>query len=183
MLHEVIKGNVRLVVDYDNEYVESPREWDCISKMVCFHKKKDFGDKHDFDYKDYDNMAGLKKAIIKKYDPIIIFPLYLCSHSADVISIKPFYNEFDSGQLGFVFITKAQLKLTFPEYIHMSNKRRKELEAVILTEVNMYNQYINGEIYRYDVYVDGNIVDTLGEFHDLENCKACGEDSMGNYIK
>ena len=40
-------GRYTLCVHYD-EYAESPREWDNLGRMICFHSRYTLGDKHDY---------------------------------------------------------------------------------------------------------------------------------------
>ena len=40
-------GRYTLCVHYD-EYAESPREWDNLGRMICFHSRYSLGDKHSY---------------------------------------------------------------------------------------------------------------------------------------
>lgn len=34
---------------FRDEYAENPREWDNLGKMVCWHRRYNLGDKHDYE--------------------------------------------------------------------------------------------------------------------------------------
>jgi hypothetical protein len=78
--------------------------------MVCFHKRYDLGDKHEYRKGDYSSWAALLKEIIRREDPICLKPLYLYDHSEITIRTYPFDCPWDSGQVGFVFITRDTAK-------------------------------------------------------------------------
>ena len=59
---------------------------------------------------EYNSCEELEQAIIKEYKPIIIKPLFLIDHSGITISTKDFNDRWDSGQVGFVLITRKSLK-------------------------------------------------------------------------
>jgi hypothetical protein len=146
------------------EYPYNPRHDDNLSKMICFHKRYNLGDKHDYNHNDYSGWAEMEKAIIKNEKPAIILPLYLYDHSGITISTSPFSCRWDSGQVGFVLISKERLR---NEY---SVKRitKKEIEKgtrVLLAEVDTYDKYIMGEVYGYTLLDEnGNIEDSCFGF-------------------
>ena len=45
---------------------ESPREWDCMGTMVCFHKRYDLGDKTDLQSSEFNSWSDLEDHLYKK---------------------------------------------------------------------------------------------------------------------
>ena len=78
--------------------------------MICFHKRYNLGDKHDFDRSDYESWDELKQAIIKETDAAIILPLYLYDHSGITMNTTGFYCPWDSGIVGYITISKAKIR-------------------------------------------------------------------------
>lgn len=46
-VYAATNGRYTLCVHYD-EYAESPRKWDNLGRMICFHSRYSLGDKHDY---------------------------------------------------------------------------------------------------------------------------------------
>lgn len=87
---------------------DSPRSWDNLGTMICFHRRYDLGDKHSYSSDDYSSWEEMKKAIIKEENPAVILPLYMYEHSGISISTSPFSCPWDSGQIGFVLVSKKK---------------------------------------------------------------------------
>lgn len=143
-------GNYLLQVVPD-EIPESPREWDNLSTMVCFHGRYDLGDKHNYDHRDYSGWEEMKSAIIKNEKPVVILPLYLYDHSGITISTSPFSCPWDSGQIGFVFVTREKAKKEFRQK-RITKKIIEESLRIMQAEVETYDQYLTGDVYGYKVY-------------------------------
>lgn len=130
------------------DYPQNPREDDNLTKMICFHGRYSLGDKHNYNHKDYGGWAEMKKAIIKKEKSKVILPLYLYDHSGITISTSPFGCQWDSGQIGWVIVTKDKIN----EAYKVKRITKKDIEKAtnsLLAEVERYDQYIRGEVYGY----------------------------------
>ena len=73
MRDDVIKesGGYKVTIEPDENPV-SPRDWDNMSKMICFHRRHALGDEHDYKSSDYDGWEELEAAIVKKERPAAI---------------------------------------------------------------------------------------------------------------
>ena len=134
----------------DDSSSESPRDWDNMTKMVCFHSRYDLGDKHNYNSDDYSGWDEMKKAIIVNEDVAIIEPLYMYDHSGQTISTTPFSCPWDSGQIGWVFITKEAIR----KELNVKRITKKALERAgknLKAEVGVYDQYIRGDVYGFEV--------------------------------
>ena len=91
-----------ILADYD---AESPREWDNAGHMVCWHRHYNLGDKHKFyDPEDFEETAKDWKG----NDRIaVILSLYLYDHSGITMSCSPFSCPWDSGQVGYIYLTRG----------------------------------------------------------------------------
>lgn len=75
---------------YRDEYAENPREWENLGKMVCWHRRYNLGDKHDYDSpQDFCESEEYKSALV-------ILPVYLYDHSGITISNSDFGDRWDS---------------------------------------------------------------------------------------
>lgn len=127
---------------YPDDDPESPREWDNLGKMICLHSRYSLGDEHDYKSKDYNGWDEIEDQIKQDNPDCLIRPLYLMDHSGLSISMGPFGCPWDSGQIGFIFITKERMV----EELKGSVERAEE---VLEAEVETYNQYLQGDIYGF----------------------------------
>lgn len=147
---------------YQDENPENPREWDNLGVMVCFHKRYDLGDRHDYKKEDYNGWDELGEQIIKDNPECTIMPLYLYDHSGLVISTGRFSCPWDSGQIGFIFITKERRIEQLKDDLYRA-------EEVLSAEVETYNQYLRGDIYRF-ILRDKPCEKCGGPGEILDNC-------------
>jgi hypothetical protein len=134
---EKIIGDHKVRVFYDNN-PESPREWDNLGTMVCFHPRYNLGDKHSY-YK----RGELKNDIMENENVHTILPLYLYDHSGITISTSPFGCKWDSTQVGFIFVSKEKVK--------SEGIDETKVEEYLKNEVKTYDQYLRGEVYGYEI--------------------------------
>lgn len=147
--NETRKGNY-IVRTYIDESPDNPRSWDNFGKMICFHKRYDLGDKHDYKSNDYSGWSELKEQIEQDNNVGIILPLYLYDHSGITISTSPFGCQWDSGQVGWIFCIKEEMENSF---IELSGQDKEErCEVLLKGEVETYDQYLRGDIYGYRVF-------------------------------
>lgn len=143
----------RLKVVHDSS-ADSPRNWDNLGTMICFHGGYDLGDKHSYDSDDYSGWEEMKQAIIKEENPAVILPLYMYNHSGISISTTPFSCRWDSGQIGFILVSKETALADFGGKI-VTAKLKERIEKILEGEVETYNQYVRGDVYGFQI-VDEN---------------------------
>lgn len=143
-------GNYRIKI-FQDESPDSPRDWDNLGTMVCFHRRYNLGDKHDYDHNDYSGWEEMKKAIDKNEDALIILPLYLYDHSGITMSTSPFSCRWDSGQVGFIYVSKKKVREEYGVK-RISPKVAEKALNVLEGEVKTYDQYLTGDVYGYRVY-------------------------------
>lgn len=149
-------GEFTIKTFYDSD-PENPRHWDNLGTMVCFHKRYRIGDEHNYKHNDYSGWDELKKDIIKNENVGVILPLYLYDHSGVTIKTSPFSCPWDSGQVGFIYISKKKMLEEYGGKI--VTKKMKELgEKLLETEVDTYDKYLTGEVYVVEVFKNGEEV-------------------------
>lgn len=147
VITEKVVGNFIIRTFYD-ECSESPREWYNLGTMVCFHKRYSLGDEHTYNHNDYNNWDEMKKDIIKNENVGVILPLYLYDHGGITISTSPFSCQWDSGQIGWIFVTKKKILEECGGKGKIVTKKLKERVTKCLeNEVQKYDQYLQGEVY------------------------------------
>ena len=143
-----------------------PRSWDNVGTMVCFHKRYTLGDKSDL------SMGELNE-LIKRKD-VIALPLYLYDHSGISMSTGrqyPFNCPWDSGQVGYIFVTHENIRKSFATK-RLTKKVLKNALECLESEVKVYNDYLIGDVYGYVVKRNGGQVDScwgyIGEYDGKE---------------
>lgn len=128
---------------------ESPRDWDNLGTMICFHKKYTLGDdSHKLKHEDFDGWASMEAFLRKDHGAAVVLPLFLIDHSGLSMSTKDFADPWDSGQVGFIYVTKER---ALKEYgvKRLSPKQLAKITEVLKSEVATYDQYLRGDVWGY----------------------------------
>lgn len=185
----------RLTIYQDSD-VESPRTWDNLGKMVCWHRNYKLGDKHsyydseeffidlaedlgiDTTYDEYNEEYGEYEEVeiaiediiddIKK--EVVILQLYLYDHSGISIKIQPhgYHAAWDCGKVGYIYITHEDI---IKEYGEITEENIEKAKRVLEGEVETYSQYLEGDIYGY-ILEEKELCEHCGhmEYEDIDSC-------------
>jgi hypothetical protein len=175
---EKIIGDHKVRVFYD-ERPDSPREWDNLGTMVCFHGKYNLGDKHSYDNNSYSGWEEMEKDIIDTENVHTILPLYLYDHSGITISTSPFSCRWDSGQVGWIFVSK--------EVVMKEGVDETRVEEYLKNEVKTYDQFLRGDVYGYEIVKvttcdlgceHEEFIDSSYGYYDENDCMENGVDYL-----
>lgn len=144
---------------YVDEHAESPRQWDNLGTMVCFHGRHVLGDAHKLDIE-------AAKAI-EADKSVISLPLYLYDHSGITMRTTPFSCPWDSGKVGFIYVTKAKA-LKEMGWKTLTSKRVAKLLEVLKSEVATYDQFLTGDVYGFTLHKDGEETDSCWGFYGAD---------------
>lgn len=152
---------------YRDEYAENPREWENLGKMVCWHRRYNLGDRHDYDSpQDFCESEEYKSALV-------ILPVYLYDHSGITISNSDFGDRWDSGQIGYIFVTKKKAQ---EEYGSEITEPKKELmRERLISETETYDNYLQGDCYGF------KIMDASGE--EIDGCNGFFGGDLNEVLK
>lgn len=167
-LETLDKGGFTVEI-FAEEDSESPREWDNLGTMLCFHKRYNLGDSNSYNSDDYDGWDSFFEQIRKDHDIFAFLPIYMMDHSGLSIRTNPSSflqcdpQMFDWNKLGFIFVSREKAEKEFGE---LSEETREKCINILESEVKIYNQFLNGEIYSYDITcANGETVDSCGGFY------------------
>ena len=143
-------------IDYDTD-AESCREWDNLGRMMCWHSRYYLGD-YDSDNRRMETHDGTNCADPSDFQEWwkehgkggILLPLYLYDHSGLTISCSPFSCPWDSGQVGYVYMTAEKIREEYSAK-RISKKLRKRVTEYLVNEVKTYDEYLRGDVYGYTV--------------------------------
>lgn len=145
-----------------DEDAESPRtSFDNLGKMVCSHGRYFLGDEQ-LNVDDYNSWEEAKKDLVEDG---LCLDLYLYDHSGITISTSPFASRWDSGQVGFIYVSKEDIRNIYGVKKVTKKIREKVLEA-LQAEVETYDQYLMGDIYGFKMW---KIKDSYLEYMKKEN--------------
>jgi len=102
----------------------------------------------------------------------LIEPLYLYDHTIQSISMRSFHGrahhaDWDSGVVGFAYVSHEDIS---KEYGDTSPENIEKARQLMSAEVETYDCYIRGECYGFQLFRDGEEVDScwgfLGSFDE-----------------
>jgi hypothetical protein len=159
----------------------NPREeFDQASRFVCFHRRYNLGDKHAYRSEDYDGWDGLEKQLAKD-GAAVILPLFLLDHSGLALSTQDFNDRWDSGQIGFAYMTRQGILDNFMAK-RLSPFLRDRALALIKGEVEEYNCYLSGDVYGYAIKDgDGETVDSCWGFYGYKYAEEQGREALASF--
>ena len=179
-----------LIEVIQDESPESPREWDNLGTMICFHGRYNLGDKHDYRSGDYSGWDEQRKDIEKKENVCVILPLYLYDHSGITMKTSPFGCNWDSGQVGWIVVSKENVRKEFGVK-RITKEIIEKVTNILEGEVKTYDQYLSGEIYGYKIYKVTECelghehkeeLDSCWGFYGEEECMTEGEGIVDYYL-
>ena len=141
---------------YQDENPENPiTEWDGNVEFCCWHRRYDLGNSKRFG-KRHGGPEDCQE-YAKKTNSILL-PLYMYEHSGIALSLGreyPFNCRWDSGQLGYILIDRQWMREFFGKK-YFTEKMRKRMLLAAEDNVKLYNQYLSGDVYGYNVEETGD---------------------------
>jgi len=155
-------------------YPENPREWgdNNASTMWYAHKRYILGDKA-IDVSKHNSWDDALTGI----DHAVALPLYLYDHSGLTISTTPFACRWDSGQVGWVVMTKQQI-LNVLGGRYLTKKKRERALAIMQAEVETYDAYLTGEVYGWVITNDGDEVESCWGYYNRQYAELDGAEAL-----
>lgn len=170
--------NYMLVIEQDDYSEENPREWDNIGTMLCWHRRYGLGDKHGYaSPRDFleeivepyiaenaklEDVSNSKILSILRENDFIILPIFLLDHSGLSMSVSDFGDKWDSGQVGWIYVSPEKIK---KEYGAVNETTKKTAQKELKAEIEIYDSVLRGNVWYFTLY-DTNI----------------GENSIGGFI-
>ena len=193
---ETYKGwTIEIHLDDDGE---SPREWDNLGTMACWHRRSSLGDVketnryspiewmiHELIY-NYENKIPYPKdgycedwlceddeRVYKMWDKFyVMLPIHAYEHSGITISSSgrhAGWDSFDSGQLGFIYVSKEKCMKEW-KVKRWTKKFEEKILSILEGEIKTYDQYLTGDVHGYMIYRP-----------DDEDCDKCVDSCWGFY--
>jgi len=139
VIEKTVSGYKAKYLTVDNDPMDPRTEFDNIGNMFCEHGRYNIGDKHNYVFGDFNSWDDFKARIENDYNVALIYPLFLYDHSGLRIRMFPFNDRWDSGQVGFVFVTKEKIKEVYGETEDL-------MEDVLRNSLEKAKTSIEGEV-------------------------------------
>lgn len=148
----------------------SSAEWDNLGEIVYLKSSRYALGYRGVDREEMDSIRD-RKDIIK-------LPVRAYVHSGAAITADPmraasypFNCPWDGGQSGYVYVTLADVRKEY-SVKRISRQLRERVARVLISQVETYSQYLQGEVYGYDIFNDkGESLDACWGFYGLEYCE------------
>ena len=126
----------------------SPREFDNLGTMVCFHRRYNLGDETEHKSSDFSSWEELENYLYKEENALIAVPVFMYDHSGLWINTTGFSCPWDSGQIGYIYISKEKVRREY-SCKRISKKLKKMIREMLCSEVDLYNDYLSGNVYGF----------------------------------
>jgi hypothetical protein len=148
-----------------DEAPESPRGWDCLGKMVCWHRRYRLGDAHD-----YPTPAAFASAVDLRR--VVNLPLYLMEHSGLTLTTDPAPlrafdpDGWDWRAVGWIYAEAHAVRREYGGH-RLTRRVRALAEDALRAEVETYAAYLRGDVYAFTVTDTdtGDLLDACGGFY------------------
>jgi hypothetical protein len=152
---ESAKTDSKIIKISIDEFPSDPyNEWDQLSHIVAWHRRYNFGKTDDIQqFKDREDFEQYVKDLNGK---ILLLNLYMYEHSGISLSVDqsrpyPFNDRWDSRQIGYAYVTYEEIQKEYGVK-RISKKLKQKVIKLIESEIETYNQYLNGYVYQYTIY-------------------------------
>lgn len=193
------RGKERLTI-YRDLYPEDPRKMgEMMCEMVCSsHSRYSLGDRQEtaddctalhlkvfspyidadafekLDRLDYAGNLTPERVLEEAEKTVFFLPLFLYDHSGITMSTSSFGDRWDSGQVGYIILSKEKFKKEFGVK-RLTKKQVEKAYACMKVEVKEYDEYITGQAYGFTIEKEVKTTREDGEagptiWDTLESC-------------
>ncbi|MBC58982.1 MAG: hypothetical protein CL814_18905 [Confluentimicrobium sp.] len=158
---------------YHDPDSESPRDWCNLGTLICWHRRYRLGDSHQFespevflrDLADVSDKSELSMDQLRDRAErkAVILPVFLFDHSGLAMNTIGFHCPWDSGQVGYVYVTLEVVRTEFGVK-RVTKALRAKAEDILRGEIVTYAAYLGGRVYGYVIEQDGEEIDACWGF-------------------
>ena len=152
---------------------ESPREWSNLGTLICWHRRYRLGDNHQFDSPQafLRDLAGISDQSDLSMDRLqervernaVLLPVFLYDHSGLAMNPIGFHCPWDSGQVGYVYVTLEAVRKEFGVK-RVTNALREKAKDILCGEIVSYDAFLGGRVFGYVIEADGEEIDACWGF-------------------
>jgi hypothetical protein len=166
-------------IETEDQPMNPREEFDCqLGTLVTFHNRYNLSDdKHLSDgtklrAEDFNGWDAMIAHVDKVEGGIIWLPVYMYDHSGYTIRTTPFSCPWDSGQLGFIYISKKKARKEYGWKV-LNKTRIEKLKGYLEGEIETYDDYLTGNVYWYTIILpDGTDDNSCGGYYGSDHEKS-----------
>lgn len=142
----------------------NPRhECDNFGHCAFHHRRYNLGDKGQ------PEMEEMKRLLAS--GDIIALPVYMYDHSGLTVRTYPFSCRWDSGLLGWIYVTKSEVRKEYGVK-RISKQLAEKVKRILKGEIETLDQYLTGDVWGYIIEDEnGEHVDSCWGFYGREYCE------------
>lgn len=134
---------------YHDQDAESPRDWDNLGTLAIL------------------GYGGDEEPDTSKYPSDALYlPVYRYEHGGVVYATTPFSCPWDSGQTGYIYVSRPKVREEY-NVKRISPQTRDKVLSVLRSEVETFSQWANGEVYGY---INTETDDSCWGFFGIDHC-------------
>lgn len=164
-IETIEKHGYTATISYDMDGSSAdPRENDNLGTIIGWHRRYNIGEQR-FTTDPGDFLADLQR------ERAIYLPVFMYEHSGVALSTGSFGDPWDSGQVGFIYVSRADVLKEYSTKI-VTKKVREQVLGVLKAEVAEYSAWMGGEVYGFEIVdAEGEFVDSCWGFIGLDNIR------------
>lgn len=181
MEHKEMYRGYKIEISHDPNAENPLHSWDILGTFSCPHRRYNLSSKDNV----FDDFGELLEYVKNK--DVISLPIYLYDHSGIALSTSPFACKWDSGQVGYVHVTKQKVRKEFNWKI-ITAKRLKQIYEYLKGYVETMDDYVRGYVYGFTIFApNGEEVDSVwgyfGNDHETNGILPECRSLIDGYIK
>jgi hypothetical protein len=136
----------RILKIYHDQHPTPPNEWDGEATLVIWSREYSLDEDGYIAYgdpEDFIEWAAKSKAFF--------LPVYAYSHGGLTISTSPYSCQWDSGPIGFIYITREQIKDWGHDWKYFTKGRKQQIKEWLEATVKVWDQYLTGDVYGFEL--------------------------------
>jgi len=162
LIESFVHAGLTVELHRDEDPFNPRKEFEHLTTIGHWHRRYDLGTRLD---------SGMTEETLREYHPDImaVLPLYMYDHSGITINTEGFSCKWDSGQVGWIWITRENA-----ENMGCEDWNEEKLLDAIRADVAEYDAYLTGQVYGYRVLSpEGKELDSCwGFIGDLSDCRS-----------
>lgn len=108
-------------------------------------------------------------------ESVIALPIYMYEHGGITISTDQFSCMWDSGQIGYIYVTREKLE----KETTLAESPREQIEKYLIGEVEEYDAYLTGEVYGWQIETtDGDILESCWGYYNESEAQHQGMETL-----
>jgi hypothetical protein len=156
-MENIIYRGFKIEIGFDQD-CENPIEYFDHVSIACFHNCYDLGNRQN------ETIEDIEQEI--KNEQALFLPIYMYDHSGITINTTGFSCPWDSGQIGYVFITRTQILKEYESKI-LTKKIKQKVYESLQNIIKTYSAYLEGNVFYYLVKdCENNFLDSCGGYID-----------------